>query len=114
MSRLEKIERDIERARERIAEWQSKLKELDGQRIEQENLEIVSAVRALKLTREELLAFISGGTLPAEVQGEAAIPAARYQRKKQEAKTPEPDSYGNTDGMTSFSGSESEGKSNEE
>jgi hypothetical protein len=111
MKKLEKIEREMERTRERITEWQSKLKELDGQRTEQENLEIVSAVRALGLTREELLSFVSGGALPETIQGEAAMPAARYSRGKTESKRTAP---GITDGATPFSDSESEAKPNEE
>lgn len=117
MNRLEKIERDMKRARERIAEWQTKLKELDGQRTVQEDLQIVSAVRALKLTREELLTFISDGTLPAAMSEAPAITATRYSRKKPEAKTPEPDSGSGGDGTddtTSFYDPESEEKSNEE
>jgi hypothetical protein len=92
MARLEKIEQEMQRARERIAEWQSKLKGLDGQRTEQENLQIIQAVRALKLTRDELAAFISGGILPQTM--DAAIPAARYSRKKRGDETPD---YGATD-----------------
>jgi peptidoglycan hydrolase CwlO-like protein len=82
MSRLDKIERDIERTQEKAREIEAKLKELDGQRTEQENIEIVSAVRALKLTQEELRAFLKTGTLPAQEQ--EAIPAARFQKKKPE------------------------------
>jgi hypothetical protein len=116
MNRLEKIERDMARARERITEWQSKLKELDRLRTEQENLEIVSAVRAIGMTREELLTFISGGSLPAVMQGGAAIPAVRYSRGKPRPKTPEPDSGSGGDGVdgtTSFSDSEREEKADE-
>jgi hypothetical protein len=81
MSRLERIERDIERAQKRVAEWQEKVRELDGQRVEAENIGIVSAIRALKMTPGELRAFIRSGTLPATLQDEAAIAPARFERK---------------------------------
>ena len=106
MNRLEKIERDMEKAQEKIAEWQNRMKELDGQRKEQGNLQIVQAVRALKLTRDELAAFISGGTLPQSLPGADAVPAARYSRRK-----PETADYETTDITTNF---ESEDKSHEE
>jgi hypothetical protein len=85
MAKLERIDLEMQKTREKIAAMQAHLKELDGQRTEQENLQIVQAVRALKLTRDELAAFFSGGTLPAPM-GEA-VPAARYSRKKQELGT---------------------------
>jgi hypothetical protein len=84
MSRLERIERDIERAQKKAREWQAKAKELDGQLTEAENIEIVAAVRALKMTRAEIRAFVNTGKLPAALADEAAIPAARFEKKKAE------------------------------
>jgi hypothetical protein len=81
MSRLDRIERDIERAQKRVAEWQEKVRELDGQRVEAENIGIVSAIRALKMTPAELRAFIRTGALPATLRDEAAITPARFERK---------------------------------
>jgi hypothetical protein len=89
MSRLERIERDIERAQERVAEWQARLKGLDGQRTEAENTEIVAAIRALKMTPAELRAFLRTGTLPEGLQGKAAIAPARF-AKKPEPRAAEP------------------------
>jgi multidrug resistance efflux pump len=81
MARLEKLERDMEQARRRITEYQVKLKELEGALREQENLQIVEAVRALKLTRAQLREFIKGGVLPTTMSEAAAVPASRYQKK---------------------------------
>ena len=69
MTKLEKIEQEAQKAREKIAAMQTRLKEIDGQRTEQENLQIVQQVRALKLTRDELYAFINGGALPGTLAG---------------------------------------------
>ena len=60
MSKLEKIDRELEKAREKAAEWQAKVRDLEKQRQEEENSMIVQAVRALKLTPSELAAFFSG------------------------------------------------------
>ena len=69
MKKLEKIDRQEQKTREKIAELQSILKKIDGQRTEQEDLQIVQQIRALKLSREELYAFLGGGVLPASLAG---------------------------------------------
>lgn len=69
MNKLERIEQKAQKARERIAAMQALLRQIDGERTEQENLQIVQQIRALKLTREELYAFLGGGELPASLVG---------------------------------------------
>ena len=59
MNRLEKIEKDLEKAREKAAECQNKVRELEKQKQEEENSQIVQAVRSLKLTPAELMAFLN-------------------------------------------------------
>ena len=86
MSRLDRIERNIKRAQEKAREWQAKAKELEGQLVEAENTELVSAVRALKMTRAELRAFVATGKLPATLSGKAAIPTARFEKKPEPVK----------------------------
>ena len=70
MSKLEKIDRELEKAREKAAEWQAKIKdlELEKQRQEEENSMIVQAVRSLKLTPAELAAFFSNPAITASGQ----------------------------------------------
>ena len=69
MTKLEKIEQQEQKTREKIAEMQAMLKQIDGQRTEQENLQIIQQVRALKLSREELYAFIHGKSMPGVFTG---------------------------------------------
>jgi hypothetical protein len=45
-------------------EYQEKLKALEAQKTEAENLEIVQMVRALRMTPTQLSAMLSGGTVP--------------------------------------------------
>lgn len=59
MNRLEKIEKDLEKAREKAAECQAKVRELEKQKQEEENSQIVQAVRSLKLTPAQLIAFLN-------------------------------------------------------
>ena len=69
MKKLEKIDRQEQKAREQLAALHALLKEIDGKRTEQENLQIVQQIRALKLSRDELYSFLSGGELPPALAG---------------------------------------------
>ncbi len=59
MGKIEKIEKELEKAREKAAEWQARIRDLEKQKQEEENSQIVQAVRSLKLTPTELAAFLS-------------------------------------------------------
>ena len=57
-SKLQKILTEISRTREKIAAQQTRLRELEQQKTELENMEIVGMVRGLDVAPEELAAFI--------------------------------------------------------
>lgn len=59
-----KIEREIQKTREKITEQQGRLKELEMQKTEAENLEIVQMVRSLHMTPAELSVFLAKGVIP--------------------------------------------------
>ncbi len=59
MNKIDKIEKELEKAREKAAEWQAKIRDLEKQKQEEENSQIVQAVRSLKLTPAELMAFLN-------------------------------------------------------
>ena len=61
-NKIERIDQEITKVREKIAEYQEKLKMLEAQKTEAENLEIVQMVRALRMTPAQLSAMLSGGT----------------------------------------------------
>ena len=67
MTKLEKIDREMQKSQEKLAAMQAHMKEVDEQRIEQENLQIVQQIRALKMTREQLRAFVESGVMPASL-----------------------------------------------
>ena len=58
MATVEKIRKDIERTREKISEQQKRLRALEAQLTEEENLEIVRMVKAVKMDNKELTAFL--------------------------------------------------------
>ena len=58
--KIEKIEMEMQKTREKIAEQQNRLRELDRQKTEAENLQIVQLVRSLRITPQELKAYLQG------------------------------------------------------
>jgi len=69
-NKIERIDQEIAKVREKIAEYQEKLKTLEAQKTEAENLEIVQMVRAMRMTPAQLSAMLSGGTVPGAVSAD--------------------------------------------
>ena len=63
-NKIDRINAEIEKAREKISEQQAHLKELLSQKTELENLQIVQLVRSMRLSPHELSAMLSGGGIP--------------------------------------------------
>ena len=60
-SKLDRIEKDIQKAKSKIAEYQKQLRELEAQKTEQENLQIIQLVRGMNMKPEEFAAFLRSG-----------------------------------------------------
>ena len=60
MMKLERIIAEIEKTKDTISKQQAKLRELESQKTEVENLQIVQMVRALRMTPAELSTFLQG------------------------------------------------------
>lgn len=52
--RTERIREELKKARQKAVQWQARTKDLERQLTEQENLEIIQAVRSLTVSPEEL------------------------------------------------------------
>ena len=76
--KIDSIDREIEKTREKITEYQNKLKGLEAQKTEAENLQIVQLVRSMRLTPQELNELLSGGTIP-------GMTAADYEKQEDNA-----------------------------
>ena len=63
--RLSRIERDIERLKEKISEYKQQVKELEAAKTEQENLQIIQLVRSMNMKPDEFAAFLRSGALNA-------------------------------------------------
>lgn len=58
--RIEKLAKEIDKTKDKIAELQAKLRDLEKQKTELENTDIVALVRSLNLSPQELADFIKG------------------------------------------------------
>ena len=64
MSKIERIDKEIQKTREKITEYQNRLRGLEAQKTEAENLQIVQLVRSMRITPQELNELLSGGVIP--------------------------------------------------
>ena len=76
MATVEKIRRDIEKTKEKISEQQKRLRALEAQLTEEENLEIVRMVKAVHMDNKELTAF-----LRAYASGMISLPEGMMERE---------------------------------
>ena len=58
MATTDKIRKDIAKTKEKISQLQTKLRTLETQLTEEENLDIVRMVKAVKMDNRELTAFL--------------------------------------------------------
>ncbi len=58
MATIEKINKDIEKTKEKISELQKKLRSLEAQKAEAENIQIVKMVKAVNMDNKTLTEFL--------------------------------------------------------
>ena len=80
MNKMERIDREMQKTREKITEYQNKLKELAAQKTESENLQIIQLVRSMNISPKELTAMLSGEPIP----GIATVPADYNEQEETE------------------------------
>lgn len=70
-TKIERVSKDIQKTKEKISEFQAKLRELEKQKTELENIEIVDAVRGMDISLVDLAALLkaakSGGATSGQV-----------------------------------------------
>lgn len=84
MATIEKYRSEIEKAKAKIGELQKKVRDLEQKIAEEENLEIVRMVKAVKMNRGELSAF-----LKAYASGEITLPEEDYSGETEETEDEE-------------------------
>ena len=88
MATTQKIRNDIAKTKEKIAEQQKRLRALEAQLTEEESLEIVRMVKAVRMDNKELTAF-----LRAYASGMISLPEGMMEREG----TADPDMMEGTD-----------------
>ncbi len=78
MATIAKIEKDIIKTKEKITELQKKVRTLEAQKVEAENLQIVQLVKTVNIGNKELTAL-----LKAYAKGEFELPE-EYKAELQE------------------------------
>ena len=80
MAAIEKYKNEIEKTKTNISELQKKVRDLEQKIAEEENLEIVRMVKAVKLDRDELSAF-----LKAYASGEISLPEVQEEPETEDS-----------------------------
>ena len=84
-NKIDRIDKEIQKTREKISEYQNKLKGLEAQKTEAENLQIVQLVRAMNISPQELTAMLAGEPIP----GIATVPAKNEYDRQEDAENEE-------------------------
>ena len=70
-AKIERVGKDIQKTKDKISEFQARLRELEKQKTELENMEIVDAVRGMDISLSDLAALLkvakSGGVTSGQV-----------------------------------------------
>ena len=78
-AKIERVSKDIDKTKDKISEFQTKLRELEKQKTELENMEIVDAVRGMDISLTDLAALLkaakSGGATSGQVGPKLEAPA---------------------------------------
>lgn len=80
VNKIDRIEKEMQKVREKITEYQNRLKGLEAQKTEAENLQIVSLVRSMRVSPQELTTMLGGGAIP----GIATVPVPLTNHTEQE------------------------------
>ncbi|MGC6175166.1 DUF4315 family protein [Lacrimispora sp. 38-1] len=78
-AKIERVSKDIQKTKEKINEFQIKLRELEKQKTELENLEIVDAVRGMDISLTDLADLLkvakAGGATSGQLGPKSAVAA---------------------------------------
>ncbi|WP_283592134.1 DUF4315 family protein [Clostridium butanoliproducens] len=77
-AKIERVSKDIQKTKDKINEFQTKLRELEKQKTELENLEIVDAVRGMDISLTDLTDLLkvakAGGVTSGQIGPKSTAP----------------------------------------
>lgn len=78
-AKIERVSKDIQKTKDKISEFQTRLRELEKQKTELENTEIVDAVRGMEISLTDLATLLkavkSGGATSGQLGPKLEAPA---------------------------------------
>ena len=80
MNKLTKLQMEIDKIKQKISEQQTRLRELEQQKTEIENTEIVELVRSMKMNTSELSTFLKA--YREKTDAPILMPATQEDKKK--------------------------------
>lgn len=87
-AKIERVCKDIQKTKDKINEFQTKLRELEKQKTELENLEIVDAVRGINISLTDLADLLkaakAGGATSGQLGQKSTVPAQTEKEEIQE------------------------------
>lgn len=87
-AKIERVSKDIQKTKDKINEFQTKLRELEKQKTDLENMEIVDAVRGMDISLTDLAALLkaakSGGATSGQVGPKLEAPAITEKTEENE------------------------------
>ena len=86
-AKIERVIKDIDKTKEKVSEFQAKLKELERQKTELENTEIVEAVRGMDISFADLAELLKAARASAATSGQVgpkSIPEEKEDSENEE------------------------------
>lgn len=83
-AKIERVSKDIQKTKDKINEFQTKLRELEKQKTELENLEIVDAVRGMDISLTDLADLLKAAKAGGTTSGQLGPKSTVHDESKKE------------------------------
>lgn len=83
-AKIERVSKDIQKTKDKINEFQTKLRELEKQKTELENLEIVDAVRGMDISLTDLADLLKAAKAGGATSGQLGPKSTVHDESKKE------------------------------
>ena len=82
--KIERVIKEIDKTKEKISEFQAKLRELEKQKTELENMEIVDAVRGMDISLADLAALLKAAKTGGVTSGQLGPKSTNQEQEETE------------------------------
>lgn len=81
-AKIERVSKDIQKTKDKISEFQARLRELEKQKTELENMEIVDAVRSMDISLTDLAALLKATKTGGATSGQLGPKSANMNKEE--------------------------------